>query len=697
MYMFLNNFTSVRNNLTLFGCAVILCMWLPGVVPAVGADAEWRIDWQVNHPFRLFQRKDLLADHRQALAEFNRLKQDASAADVDEHGYLKMGTEWVGPILFAQRKLAGEGTGPESGWAATTLVRREGRRGNIDNTCWNWRQRTLSSACKTSFLFPEEVSIEMRLAGGDGAGLVCDWEIAMASNPQFLSLPKGVSCTEPVAATNIAVDQTHRLRVKIWRSRARRDLVSEVTSPLRARHAVILGLGESYAAGESNPDRPAYFRNPLRITREGQPPAADREPLWMDWPCHRSLYSHQLRVALQLSLEDTHRVVTYIGYGCSGAVVANVMTGFDPRKDYPDPVDRIKIRNLFCANTTCTKTQKAIIKTVVAQSRWSQIDLAIRDLCAKPDLRNRRGATDLTCERFKKNVDLVLLSIGGNDAGFGKLVRWTMLQKRKLLTRWAERFNKVVPPEKFKEGFDILEARYKKLSDKLKSRLPLTSEGGLPATNRVLLAPYPTPFWAEDGQWCRLDSQDRGAMNDGMNVEATLLKTTNDALQRLKSVFIDGLLSKIMKEAADKAQWIYSDLLLKKGSFRSHGICAVNSSASGDKNSPEKLKMPLRCQVRKGTDPACNIVARPRLGWRIFDPRRLKGHAPRQRWYRTFNDSMLIQYKSEPQASSSDRPFNRVTFSAISGVFHPSSEGQAAIADSLMPGAREILRKFGGK
>ena len=40
---------------------------------------------------------------------------------------------------------------------------------------------------------------------------------------------------------------------------------------------------------------------------------------WLDQACHRSLYSHQLRAALQLAVEDPHRAVTFVGVACSGA------------------------------------------------------------------------------------------------------------------------------------------------------------------------------------------------------------------------------------------------------------------------------------------------------------------------------------------------------------------------------------------
>ena len=51
-----------------------------------------------------------------------------------------------------------------------------------------------------------------------------------------------------------------------------------------------------------------YFDTPLFNTKNSN---------WLSTACHRSLYSYQTRVALQLALEDEHRAVTFLGYACS--------------------------------------------------------------------------------------------------------------------------------------------------------------------------------------------------------------------------------------------------------------------------------------------------------------------------------------------------------------------------------------------
>src|SRR5262249_57247065 len=100
------------------------------------------------------------------------------------------------------------------------------------------------------------------------------------------------------------------------------------------------GMGVTFASGEGNADVPVRF-SPERTTDYGF--GSNKTPLtgyparigdwkeigdrkfieenarWQDQACHRSLYSHQLRAALQLAVEDPHRAVTFVGFACSGA------------------------------------------------------------------------------------------------------------------------------------------------------------------------------------------------------------------------------------------------------------------------------------------------------------------------------------------------------------------------------------------
>ena len=103
---------------------------------------------------------------------------------------------------------------------------------------------------------------------------------------------------------------------------------------------LIVGMGDSFASGEGNPDVPVRFSRdrtadygkrssdvdltgyPARIgpwKQIGDKAFIQENARWTDQGCHRSLYSHQLRAALQLGLEDDHRAVTYVGVACSGS------------------------------------------------------------------------------------------------------------------------------------------------------------------------------------------------------------------------------------------------------------------------------------------------------------------------------------------------------------------------------------------
>ena len=150
----------------------------------------------------------------------------------------------------------------------------------------------------------------------------------------------------------------------------------------------IVALGNSFASGESNPDRPVssapcarWSTIPpwcARMWRRGRRPrpqqqgfglasapdqfnpkvlprrfmddeAADRfhklsspefaaafekaSARWLSRDCHRSQYGYPFRVAIQLALENRHRSVTLASFTCSGAEVAEGLFGeLDPRE-----------------------------------------------------------------------------------------------------------------------------------------------------------------------------------------------------------------------------------------------------------------------------------------------------------------------------------------------------------------------------
>ena len=68
---------------------------------------------------------------------------------------------------------------------------------------------------------------------------------------------------------------------------------------------------------------------------------------WQDQACHRSLYSHQLRAALQLAIEDPHRAVTFVGVACSGAeTVFGLFLRYKGHEWVPNPPELSQISAL---------------------------------------------------------------------------------------------------------------------------------------------------------------------------------------------------------------------------------------------------------------------------------------------------------------------------------------------------------------
>jgi hypothetical protein len=88
--------------------------------------------------------------------------------------------------------------------------------------------------------------------------------------------------------------------------------------------------------------------------------------------------------------------------------------------------------------------------------------------------------------------------------------------------------------------------------------------------------------------------------------------------------------------------------------------------------------------------------------WTPYNPADYQPYASRQRWFRTPNDAFMTAnfhvaaglltkvLKVEPFA-----PFQLVLASTYSGAFHPTAEGQAAIADAVVDKARAVLAKYG--
>ncbi|HKP88607.1 MAG TPA: GDSL-type esterase/lipase family protein [Thermoleophilaceae bacterium] len=88
----------------------------------------------------------------------------------------------------------------------------------------------------------------------------------------------------------------------------------------RFRDLVIAAFGDSYTAGEGNPESRAHW-----TMGPYQKPHVDNAAGWSDRQCHRSRASWAMRAAQRF--EDSSTAVTFLNYGCSGATTRDVVDG----------------------------------------------------------------------------------------------------------------------------------------------------------------------------------------------------------------------------------------------------------------------------------------------------------------------------------------------------------------------------------
>ena len=126
------------------------------------------------------------------------------------------------------------------------------------------------------------------------------------------------------------------------------------------KNILMLSLGDSYASGEGNP------RNVQAWIEQGGLFSSFR-PYWDDAECHRSAHSAPAQAALALEKSTPQTSVTFVDVTCSGATVAQGILG---------------------QQTGELPSQLAAARSIIGSSP----------------------------------VDLVTLSVGGNDVGFGSVI-----------------------------------------------------------------------------------------------------------------------------------------------------------------------------------------------------------------------------------------------------------------------------------
>ena len=528
---------------------------------------------------------------------------------------------------------------------------------------------------------PERVVI---LARAPGAGADCQWVASGGAG----DIDKGtgrcdnwVRLTAPLVGGRLAVQSTTPIE----------------PVAIAVDHKVVVGVGDSYGSGEGNPDVPSTWKRlpAKRGSYDWLDDPGKKDSLmesgarWWDTPCHRSFWNHQSYVAMRLAAEDPHRLVTFLHYSCAAA---EVFDGLMVRQFEPPGMDD------DCGDIRASPGAARVLPKDGCYVKESQFAAVVRALCrgqvltASPKIaalarevervanaKNQKlyfmdtyedAGLDLAeCAGQYRVPDLVLVSIGGNDVGFGALAGWAIVPQEarnpfgKLLGVFRLVRAKLTCPDRAlgpgcNRPYDVhlirqLPRRFALMSKALRELVQVT-----PAN--VVVTSYPDPLRDRSKNFCgdpkglNLDSPWAGGHSrlpfnqrdwefNLRHGEASILGT--HTLPNLRRAMEDSAAT----EGLTPAPAAYDAFL---------GHCWTEKDP-GDSSTalPSARPDEWACPGLPAGSPAC---------WKPF--------AERRRFIRTLNDTLLTQ--------SSERDDD------MSGTVHPSAQGHAAVAEAVLSAVR---------
>jgi len=614
--------------------ALLIPAWQP-------AAANPTIKWRVENPFRFFNDPADTNRHRATYA---------ALAPEQRHQ----------PILNTERSLASRH--PE-GWAAALT----------GTVCWDeTRQRHSCPNENQNYVQPNYHRVEVWMEDlGELADEVCTWLTAPRGRNRKLGVAVSQPCNE-LLILEIPYPRGADITVELdGRQIAQHRIV--------VRDILIVGLGDSFASGDGNPDVPVRFsrarHSDYGTTTEGIQLAGyparigawqdigdevfiQNNARWLDQACHRSLYSHQLRVALQLAIEDPHRAVTFLGFSCSGAeITKGLFLRYKGNEwvEYPPDVSQISA----VARAQCGRHRTAVKDYPEAYHIGGKV----------PDLQGTVILHKCNRDRARK-IDLLLVSIGGNDIGFARLVANTFLRDRSLLKQLGGWFGQVHGKEETAALLQNLDYRYKALHRVFHNVLHVPWR----ESNRIVLTAYPPFAFLQDGRSLCPNGQ------IGMDI---LPVFSLDEARTRDGEDISRRLFEVMQRHARKRGWTFAKAHWR--AFLAHSICAGHSLQNP--TIADELRLPRN---RQGL-------------WHPYNPADYRPYAARKRWFRTPNDAFMTgnfhvagTLLQNMLRTDSFRWMQLLLASTYSGAFHPTAEGQAAIADTVATHARALLERYSG-
>lgn len=708
------------------------------------------VEWQVVQPFRFLRFKSDHAIHelawRAASQQPNFKRMPVSTMEA----LLNNRTWWQTPIPQADGKTpkkyiddlrasdlpAGQQSREPAtfetrqGWAS--LLRNQNNGGVDAGTCWNADRQDFLNCLSTAgdirggeeYVHPRHHIVQIRI---DGTGDVpdeqtCRLELTQEAGAGYGFLENNQTsgsrelddisfdCNAPVLA-RVPYEGSLSVKASTPSGWSREETIA-------VRDILVASMGDSFASGEGNPDvvarldrkavvRPRTREDGVKESLHGLPKRAVKpdgkiapgtHARWLDQRCHRSMYSAHSRAAIALALAgERHHAVTFVSYACSGAEITDgLFWSQDGRECTSAAVAGSRhmepqISAMVNALRTTSKSYNRVAfdNTLNRRDHFRRKQLKLLSEGGWAKVKNENDYCDewpnkLT--RFRENpllryadverkVDLLYLSIGGNDIGFAPLVTgmvltngFTTLPLQDKMAKFYSIAAGGIDKDEAEDRLSVLPDRYEMLRRGIVQKLEMAET----ELDRVFITEYPNPSRNEHGALC---TKTRKGMNVSRFFELSGEGSGDGLVDIAEAQSVIAQLNE--KVRSNTSYTVVGDFGPR---FETHGICAGGASAADEFDLPHK---------------------RPDdTTWKVFDPiTGLHLYAPRQRWFRTFNDSYTsIQYfkgNAYEEDAVDDVSALYLAYRSLGGPVHPSAEGHAAIADSLY--CASIRKLFPGK
>jgi hypothetical protein len=634
------------------------------------------------------------------------------------------------------------------GWASLLVRERSQARPHeatltgSTETCWNPVQR-LHSGCAVWGDYVRPPGWIVRIFDPDAtAGHSCQWSLAGGviadTDPrQFV----GATQRALQAGATTVTGDCREIRIVVPSAPAEAKTVAgQVTvtrtppngSPVRVtvapRDRLVIGFGDSFTSGEGNPERLALFSGkpwtggnlPDRASDPVSLATKDTRAQWTDRWCHRSVYSWQIRTALDAALNDPHQSFTILPYGCSGATIMDgVLYGYNgvewsaatdkgvvgSRSEvglaYQEICQPDAFRS-YCSSGApwCGRTDAPTPQQEQARGFYAAAAPALRRAAM------RCGPTNV----FKRSADALLIDIGINDVGFASWAAGIILQDpllRSAASAMTPCFDETARCGTTRELFARLDSRYGLLRTVLDQYM-LPDFGIDPS--HVIVAVYPPALENETGSFCTQG-------NAGLTIGTlpSLLEAHCGGSFALGGVLAQYPKSDQVERDVEQARVKLNESLagfaLKSPAFdvintytsdyARRGVCATTDAQSHPPASeacftakdfanlhcvlsPESMHVPRAEAEGCANDPSAFLP---------FSPNQFEPYRTRTRLFRTMND-VFLAVNQRPQQYLDQNPFGVLDLSgrATGGAFHPTAEGHAMIANDA---TEELCQRIG--